>query len=645
MGIIYEAVQLSLGRRVALKVLPLAAGLDNRSLQRFRQEAQAAAQLHHTNIVPVYAVGCERGVHYYAMQLIDGSSLDQIISQLCRDAEPHISALSSGTRAADIQKHSQQSNPTEVYRPRTSAAEDAALAETWTRAEVTSSVSADFSTQKSRSSAEFYRAAARLMMQAAEALEYAHQQGIVHRDIKPANLLIDTRRNLWITDFGLAHLHGAQNLTQTGDLVGTIRYASPEQVSGQRVVLDHRTDLYSLGATFYELITLKPVFSGLTRQVLLQQVLCQEPVSPRSIHRSVPPELDTILLKLLNKIATDRYDSAQELADDLRRFLHDEPIHAKPPSLMERMRKWGRRHPAYIGALFVVLFVTLLISGFSNWRIAQANRRERLRADEAEQRFSQARQAVDLLIEVSENDLDRPPLQSVQKRLLESALVYYQDFVAQYRGNPAREAELIAVQRRLNRVLDDLSVMEGAWQLVLIAEESVQRDLALDEAERRRIGVMAKQLAERRLELIEGYQQFSAIERRSRFLEFARANEEVLEAILDEQQTTRLEQIHTQFLGFTAFNEPQVVELLHLSDSQRQAVREIEAETFFLTRERRRAIDEEARHVMQESTFQAAMDKCLALLSPDQLNRWKQLIGPPFEGRLSNVPPGMLPLP
>ena len=214
-----------------------------------------------------------------------------------------------------------------------------------------SRLSAHFSTYRTGKEPELFRTVARCMAQAAEALEYAHQQGIIHRDIKPANLLIDVRGNVWITDFGLAHFHDAPGLTQTGDMLGTIRYMSPEQASGQRVVLDHRTDVYSLGATFYELLTLRPVFrrphaagpAGRRAQSRAAAAAGDRPAA-------FPAELETILLKALGKNPADRYATAQELADDLHRFLRDEPIRARRPSPVEQVRKWSRRHPALMAA-------------------------------------------------------------------------------------------------------------------------------------------------------------------------------------------------------------------------------------------------------------------------------------------------------
>ena len=270
---------------------------------------------------------------------------------------------------------------------------------------------------------------------------------------------------------------------------------SPEQASGQRVVLDHRTDIYSLGATFYELMTLRPVFSGKTRQALLADVLGREPRPLRSLDRRIPAELDLIVLKALSKNPGDRYASAQDLADDLHRYLRDEPIRAKSPSLAEHARKWARRHPSIIAAGVFVLLVTLIGSLVSNWLVTDANRRAKaalaeakLRAEEAEKRFRQARQAADLLVDLSEKELaDKPPIPGLRKRLLEAAIAYYQDFISQPQGDAASRAELIAVRDRLKKSLDDLTVLEGAGQFLLLADRRVQSDLGLSNSQRERI--------------------------------------------------------------------------------------------------------------------------------------------------------------
>ena len=653
MGVVYEALQLSLGRRVALKVLPLAATFDAKHLQRFRQEAQAAAQLHHSNIVPVHAVGCERGIHFYAMQLIEGQSLEAIIRQLRQQTglKPGDGAASAARSAGSQQGRpgSVEPDSTDVWRrqPTAKPAVPCDPTETDRASETLRQCSQQFSTHGSAKDMQFYRAAARCMAQAAEALEYAHQQGIIHRDIKPANLLVDVRGNVWITDFGLAHFHSNPGLTATGDVIGTVRYMSPEQASGQHVVLDHRTDVYSLGATFYELLTLQPMFAGSSRHSILFQVLNRDPRSPRSIDRRIPPELETILLKTLNKNAVDRYGSAQQLADDLHRFLRDEPIWAKRPSLLEHVRKWSRRHPSLIGAGVLVMFLTLVVSLVSNWLITQANERtktaltqEQLRAEEAQTRFRQARQAVDLLIEVSEEELaDKPPLQGVRKRLLEAALVYYQDFIAQRSDDPSSQAELIAVEKRLKKILDDLSVIEGAGQLLLLSDQRVQTELAFRRDQREQIDTLTQQFAQVRRDSLRDFDRLTPAERRSKFVALARTNDQSMRTILTPAQLKRLGQITLQIQGLMAFSRPEIVAQLRLTDSQRDRVRQIEAEIFaFLMQQVGPDDHRPAAESARGKLFHDAMDKAVKTLTPEQLAQWKTLVGEPFEAA-TDMPP------
>lgn len=677
MGIVYEATQLSLNRRVALKVLPFASSFDTKYLQRFRQEAHAAAQLHHPNIVPVYAVGCERGIHFYAMQLIDGHSLDRVIRQLRHDAgldanDPPPTSAADPNRTPLLTPP-----PTEpVGLPADlSAASVAPDDETLAR------LSTDFSRQRTGGRSQYWRAAARLMAQAAEAIEYAHQQGIVHRDIKPANLLLDTHRKLWIADFGLAHFDAEQNLTQTGELVGTIRYSSPEQVSGQRVVLDHRTDIYSLGATFYELLTLRPIFRGTSRQALMQQVLYQEPTSPRGLERDLPPELETIVLKAVSKNAADRYATAQDLADDLQRFLRDEPIRARRPSLADRARKWARRHPSLVASVVLIMFATLLVSAISNWLVTQANLRTNealarasARAVEAERRFLQARQAADILIEVGETDLaDLPPLTGVRKRLLETALEYYKDFIEQEEGNRSNQEELMTVERRARTILDELAVLEGADQLQLVGETAVQDDLKLAPQQREAINAAVEQFNSQRSALFENLRGGNFSARRGDFLKLARAGEQKVRVELTAAQKQRLDQIAIQAIGPFAFTRAEVISRLKLSTVQRQTLRDLA----FAARDARGPRGEKGgrpprgdgdpdrpRHRLppdldfgfggpppeppdrggphgppdefDPATSRATVEKMLAVLTPEQRAEWDKLVGPPFEGQLRN---------
>src|SRR5262249_23989432 len=194
----------------------------------------------------------------------------------------------------------------------------------------------------------------------------AHEQGVLHRDIKPAHLLIDVRGNLWITDFGLAQVQGEDGVTRTGDVVGTLRYMSPEQALARRGVVDQRTDIYSLGVTLYELLTLQPAFDGRDHQELLRQIALDEPVPPRRLNPAVPRALATLALKAMAKDLSTGYARAQELAADLRRFLDDRPIQASRPGPLELTLRWARRHweqvatAAAIGVLSLIVGTTLV---------------------------------------------------------------------------------------------------------------------------------------------------------------------------------------------------------------------------------------------------------------------------------------------
>ncbi len=310
MAVVYEAQQVSLGRRVALKVLPFAAVLDPKQLQRFKNEAMAAAHLRHPNIVPVYGVGCERGVHYYAMQYVEGQSLAAAIRDLKGGG------TGEGTKTP-ISSHGSNREPA------------------------------------------YIRMAAALGVQAAEALDHAHELGIVHRDVKPGNLLVDAIGTLWVTDFGLARSLNDVGLTMTGEILGTIRYMSPEQALAKRVPIDHRTDVYSLGATLYELFTLEPAFPGDDPHVVIQDIATKEPAPPRKLNPALPRDLETVLLKAMSKDPASRYSTAQEMADDLKRFLEDRPIEARRPGFVRRTGKWGRRHRGLVTTAIGVLVLAV----------------------------------------------------------------------------------------------------------------------------------------------------------------------------------------------------------------------------------------------------------------------------------------------
>jgi WD40 repeat protein len=355
MGIVYEAEQESLGRHVALKVLPSHALLDPKHLHRFEREARAAARLHHTNIVPVFGVGQQEGLHYYVMQFIQGLGLDAVLDELRRLRQAQTS--SGGAPPASA-----------LHLP--GQAEGASL---------------------SGAGRTYWRSVARIGVQVAEALAYAAGQGVLHRDIKPSNLLLDAKGNVWVTDFGLAKLSGSEELTHTGDIVGTLRYMAPERFQGQT---DARSDVYALGLTLYELLTLRPAFEGTDRNKLVAQVMHAEPLRPRQLEPEIPRDLETVVLKAMDRDPARRYSTATELADDLRRFMGGEPIRARRVSAWQRAVLWARRRPAVAALLLVSGMAALALVGVGVALVYNASLEEKnVRLQEAFEETDQLRQA------------------------------------------------------------------------------------------------------------------------------------------------------------------------------------------------------------------------------------------------------------
>jgi WD40 repeat protein len=394
MGVVYEAEQVSLGRHVALKVLPMHASSDARALERFRREARAAARLHHTNIVPVFEVGQEGDACFYAMQFIHGQGLDQVIEELQRLRPSSIHIKGQGPRS---QEQSARSESVAVsadvgeaartflsgeFAPNTpTITHEGALAADphapgfAQRAErLPSEISALLPGQEQLSSVEarrrhYFDSVARIGQQTASALAYAHQRGIIHRDIKPSNLLLDSSGNVWVTDFGLAKTD-EEGLTHTGDILGTLRYMAPERFQGKS---DARSDVYALGLTLYELLVLRPAFVAADRLQIVELVKEQEPPAPRSLDARVPRDLETIVQTAIAKDPRRRYQTADQMGDDLRRFLTGEPIRARRVRLHERVWLWARRNPGWAAMLTAVASLLLAIAVVSSLLTVRLN--------------------------------------------------------------------------------------------------------------------------------------------------------------------------------------------------------------------------------------------------------------------------------
>lgn len=396
MGIVYEARQISLQRRVALKILPFASMLDHRQVVRFQNEARAAAQLQHPHIVPVHCVGTDRGVHYYAMQYIEGVALSRIIENQRQEAK-----TPQSSRA-----HFQQSVE-------------------WAR-------------------------------QAAEALHAAHECGVVHRDIKPSNLLIDGQKQLWVADFGLARSATDANVTHSGDLVGTLNYMSPEQTLGSATLVDHRTDIYSLGATLYELVTGRAAFESHDPALVPRQIQMGDFKRPRHWNPSVPVDLENVILKAMSASVQDRYSTAQELVNDLQRFLEELPTLARSIGWRKRAALWARRHRRVVIVSGVLGFATSLGILVSVGLL----REQAAKTSQALDRFEEAKSAVHEVGSRAIEQLgDVPGTENVRRELLRDMLTYSRRFLeeASEQSNTTIDVAMTYTEMaQINQQLGDL---------------------------------------------------------------------------------------------------------------------------------------------------------------------------------------------
>lgn len=339
MGIVYEARQKDLDRLVALKILPFLVSTDSRRVNRFRNEVRLASQLQHPHIVPIYTVGQERGVHFYAMRFIEGRSLALWLNAI--DDKPR------------------------------SASQISAICH-W-------------------------------IAQASEAVHHAHQEGILHRDLKPANLLVDTDGNLWVTDFGLACRPDEAGLTLTGDLVGTLRFMSPELLIEDPTPAEPRSDVYSLGVTLFELLSGKPAFQEPNQNALIRRITQGEPPRLNKCVSGLPRPLLDIVEKAMAQEKRDRYPTAKALADDLKRFRAGLPIEARPATPARRLRRWIWRHrrlATIMGMAMVFGIVTGLGLSFSwIWQAYSSEKSSRLAMETREKATLQVLQDMQVLSE------------------------------------------------------------------------------------------------------------------------------------------------------------------------------------------------------------------------------------------------------
>ncbi len=460
MGVVFEAVQESLDRRVALKVLPQASLLSGNQLERFRREAQTAARLHHTHIVPVFDSGEADGLHFYAMQFIDGEGLDAVVKAL---------------------------------RKQEAATGPAALRER-------------------------FRLAARLGADVADALHHAHEHGALHRDVKPANLLLDRDGHVWVTDFGLAKALEQNGLTHTGDVLGTLQYMAPEQFEGR---YDARSEVYALGATLYELASIRPAFVADSRAELIDAIRAGKCPTLRRSLPGAPEDLETVLARAMATDPARRYATAAEFASDLRAFLEDRPIAARRQSGLELLASWCRRNRALAAsaAVAAIAVATAAVVGWGAYwttreALEQAQESElAARASESVARLASERDRANLTdsLQVFEDVFDTivgpdpldalledaeeggatvpamsAPVDAKSLALLERMLDFYDKFAERNRDNVALRqqtarsyARVGAIRQRLGQPEEAVAAYEHAASLLReIADPAQKGELA-----------------------------------------------------------------------------------------------------------------------------------------------------------------------
>ncbi len=451
MGVVYEAWQVSLRRRVALKVLPFTSAHDAKQIGRFKNEAQAAAQVQHPNIVPVFAIGEENGVHYYVMQFIEAQSLTSLLGAL----------RTGSTRASDatVPNNALTYNSQRIG----------------SRCESTATHVSGIDTSlpmRASETADHICVVARLGIQAAEALNAAHDYGIVHRDVKPSNLLLDDQGKLWVTDFGLARCRENQGLTRTGDVLGTMRYMSPEQARGQAAMIDQRSDIYSLGLTMYELATLHHPADELGE---LQQLFERNRPAPKPLrhwNRHISHDFQTIVLKCIAEFPQERYGSAKELADDLERFLEGRPILASPPSLASRVGKWAKRRRGVVYTTAAVLFVALTAAVMMSHEKNVANERAILQYQDHVRELSGM---LGLFDETYPNQLLAiPGAEGVRQKMLQDSFEYYQKFQKEVGDNPIFATEAAQAESKLGALNEKLGDRKQALEAYTNAESALE---------------------------------------------------------------------------------------------------------------------------------------------------------------------------
>jgi eukaryotic-like serine/threonine-protein kinase len=491
MGVVYEAEQRSLGRCVAVKVFPRQTLSSSRQLERFHSEARTAAGLHHTNIVPIFGVGEQDGLHYFVMQRIRGRTLADVIDADLRLQDRskrsgfRVDTAALAAASTDISRDVEDNDSDEDERECSAASSQEKNGNSPTELHTTAA---------GRGIGDQWREIAEIGIQVAQALSYAHTHGVLHRDIKPSNLLLDPQGTVWVADFGLATVLGSGQTVRSGDVAGTLRFMAPEHIDGEQ---DARSDIYSLGVTLYELLTTRAAFDNDSRAKLIQSIRQGNAVPPRTLRPEIPRDLEAIVLKSMSVEPRRRYSGADAFASDLRRFVDGRPVHARRISPVGRALRWIRRNPAVssLSAALLLVVICSFIMISTKWREAVV---ESVRAED---NLSLALESMDQILERFGSSWMAHPIATQEDgvvnsvefqvavsdhsaAVLQDALRFYDRFAAQNSTNPQLQRDTAKVHRRVADIYERLGQYGKAEQaytrsLEILDSEELNDDLTL----------------------------------------------------------------------------------------------------------------------------------------------------------------------
>lgn len=502
MGVVYLARQRDLDRLVALKMIRPELLFFPGTRERFRREVETIARLDHPGVVPVHAVGEHNGVPFFAMPWVKGSSLVQVLRALPDRAAAELSGSDFARAVAQC------------------AGEPATAGEAGRGGQMFAGSHAEV--------------CLRIVRQVADALDHAHRSGVIHRDIKPSNIMVTPDGRAMLLDFGLCHTEGTDRLTRTGSRMGSLHYMAPEQVEGDAGAIGQRTDVYGLGVTLYELLTLSPAFAAPSESEVRARILAGRFAPPARINRALSREVQAICLTAMAADPARRYASAAELARDIDHALAGRPVAARPAGVGYRVYKWVARHPA--AALALALFLILLGGVPTLYAVQNRLALQRLQAKQArvDLWFDGATRAVDtMLTRVGDEALRHvPQVEPVRRRLLEDALAFYRAFLATEEGaDAALRLEAVRVRIRAAHLcanLGDLRAAEDYAREAIAGLRLLQGDTASSREEAevhaaceladilRRQGRAAESAAALREAIDRGSQQAPSIERSAR---------------------------------------------------------------------------------------------------------------------------------